>query len=127
MEVPEPVKSIVISNNDEHFALISTFEVKIYSTRGGGGDLSQPRKYCLPKPQPPQEDEDDGRVKFVDNTQDDLIQDSLMEDNQVTDVAGGDGAQELRQIVKFDEEDTGFPKKVARKYTENEIKTIMKK
>jgi len=50
-----------------------------------------------------------------------------MEDNQVTDVAGGDGAQELRQIVKFDEEDTGFPKKVARKYTENEIKTIMKK
>ena len=79
VEVPDPVKSIVISNNDEHFALISTFEVKIYSTRAG--DLSQPRKYCLPKPQPPQEDEDDGRVKFVDNTQDDLIQDSLMEDN----------------------------------------------
>jgi hypothetical protein len=30
-----------------------------------------------------------------------------MEDNQVTDVAGGDGGQELRQIVKFDDEDTG--------------------
>lgn len=95
MEVPDPVKSIVISNNDEHFALISTFEVKIYSNRGGG-DLTKPRKYCLPKPQPPQEDEDDGRMKFVDNTQDDLIQDSLMEDNQVTDVAGGDGGQELK-------------------------------
>jgi hypothetical protein len=40
---------------------------------GGGGDFALPRKYCLPKPQPPQEEEDDGRVKFVDNTQDDLI------------------------------------------------------
>jgi hypothetical protein len=125
VEVSDPaVKSIVISNNDEHFALISTFDVKIYSTRG---DLSHPRVYCLPKPQPPQEEDDDGRGKLVDNTQDDLIQDSLMEDNQVTDVAGGEGGQELRQIVKFDDEDTGYTKKVARKYTDNEIKTIMKK
>jgi hypothetical protein len=107
VDVTDSVKSIMISNNDEHFALVSTFEIKIYSTRGGGGDLSHPRVYCLPKPQPPQEEEDYGRGKLVDNTQDDLIQDSLMEDNQVTDVAGGDGGQELRQIVKFDDEYTG--------------------
>ena len=50
-----------------------------------------------------------------------------MEDNQVTDAAGGDEGQELRQIVKFDDEDTGYTKKAARRYTEHEIKTIMKK
>lgn len=52
-----------------------------------------------------------------------------MEDNQVTDVAaaGGDRGQDLRQIIKFDDEDTGYTKKPARRYTENEIKVIMKK
>ena len=53
LDVPDPVKSILISNNDEHFALISTFDVKIYSTRGGGDASTNPRVYCLPKPQPP--------------------------------------------------------------------------
>ncbi len=50
-----------------------------------------------------------------------------MEDNQITDAAGGDGGQELRQIVKFDDEDTGYAKKATRRYTEQEIKAIMKK
>jgi hypothetical protein len=71
---------------------------------------------------------DDGRsIKTQLPTQDDLIQESLMEDIQACDVAGGEKSEEIRQIAKFDEVEDFYTKKAARRYTENEIKDIMKK
>jgi hypothetical protein len=58
---------------------------------------------------------------------DELMQDSLLEDNQATEA---EGEKELRQIVKFDEEDTGeniINKKNKRGYSEQEMKAILKK
>jgi hypothetical protein len=46
---------------------------------------------------------DDGRsIKTQLPTQDDLIQDSLMEDIQASDVAGGQKGEEIRQLTKLD-------------------------
>jgi len=58
-ENTDPIKSIFISNNDEYFALVSGFEVKVYSARNPG----EARVFGLPKPKyvsNPDDDEDLG-------------------------------------------------------------------
>jgi hypothetical protein len=68
-----------VSNNDDYYALISTFEVRIYSARD---PHSEPRVFNLPKPQWAQDVAADQHLQ-----EDDLMQDSLLEDHKATEAA----------------------------------------
>lgn len=72
LEEESPVQNIIISNNDENFVLMTDKEVKLFQAR----DPCFPLVFALPKPYFADEEED-----IVAEKHDDLMEDSLLQDN----------------------------------------------